>query len=157
MDATSPTAFSSAFSWMKMFDFQLKFHWSLFLIRNVSALVQVMAWCHQGDKPLSEPMMVRLPTHICVARLQWVKTLVEFECYWTILNTNVMALRLSEIRCFMQYWNGTLMPEAKHLGVLTHIDWHCQARLISDPRNVQLWKITTQSTSLQQHKMTIQL
>ena len=26
-----------------------------------------------GDKPLSEPMMVRLPTHICVTRPQWVK------------------------------------------------------------------------------------
>ena len=31
-----------------------------------------MAWCQPGDKPLSEPMMVRLPTHICVTRSQWV-------------------------------------------------------------------------------------
>ena len=31
MDAISQTTFSSAFSWMKMFEFQLKFHWSLFL------------------------------------------------------------------------------------------------------------------------------
>ena len=30
MDAISQTTFSSAFSWMKMFQFQLKFHWSLF-------------------------------------------------------------------------------------------------------------------------------
>ena len=30
MDAISQTTFSSAFSWMKMFEFQLKFHWSLF-------------------------------------------------------------------------------------------------------------------------------
>ena len=28
-----------------------------------------MAWCRPGDKPLSEPMMVTLPTHICVTRL----------------------------------------------------------------------------------------
>ena len=27
-----------------------------------------MAWRRPGDKPLSEPMMVRLPTHICVTR-----------------------------------------------------------------------------------------
>ena len=33
-----------------------------------------MAWRRPGDKPLSEPMMVRLPTHICVTRPQWVKT-----------------------------------------------------------------------------------
>ena len=30
MDAISQTTFSSAFSWMKMFEFRLKFHWSLF-------------------------------------------------------------------------------------------------------------------------------
>ena len=32
-----------------------------------------MAWCRPSDKPLSEAMVVRLPTHICVARPQWVK------------------------------------------------------------------------------------
>ena len=36
------------------------------LINNIPALVQIMAWRRSGDKPLSEPMMVRLPTHICV-------------------------------------------------------------------------------------------
>ena len=60
IDAISQTTFWSAFSWMKMFEFQLKFHWSLFLR---------FQW--QGDKPLSEPMLVRLPTHICVTRPQW--------------------------------------------------------------------------------------
>ena len=42
-------------------------------INNISALVQIMAWRRPGDKPLSEPLMVSLPTHICVARPQWVK------------------------------------------------------------------------------------
>ena len=41
-------------------------------INNIPALVQTMAWRRPGDKPLSEPMMVRLPTHICVTRPQWV-------------------------------------------------------------------------------------
>ena len=31
MDAISQTTFSNTFSWMKMFEFRLKFHWSLFL------------------------------------------------------------------------------------------------------------------------------
>ena len=44
------------------------------LINNIPALVQIMAWRRQGDKPLSEPMMVRLPTHICVTRPQWVNS-----------------------------------------------------------------------------------
>ena len=30
MDAISQTPFSNAFSWMKMFEFRLKFHWNLF-------------------------------------------------------------------------------------------------------------------------------
>ena len=42
-------------------------------INNIPALVQIMAWRRWGDKPLSEPMMVSLPTHICVTRPQWVK------------------------------------------------------------------------------------
>ena len=42
-------------------------------VNNIPALVQMLAWCYPGDKPLSEPMMVSLPTHICVAWLQWVK------------------------------------------------------------------------------------
>ena len=31
MDAISQTTFSNAFSWMKMFEYRSKFHWSLFL------------------------------------------------------------------------------------------------------------------------------
>ena len=44
------------------------------LINNIPSLVQIMACRRPGDKPLSEPMMVNLLTHICVTRLQWVKT-----------------------------------------------------------------------------------
>ena len=39
-------------------------------IINIPALVQIMAWRRPGDKPLSEPMMASLPTHICVTRPQ---------------------------------------------------------------------------------------
>ena len=48
-------------------------------ISNILALVQIMAWRRSGDKPLSEPMMVRLPTHICVVRPQWVDKM--FKCW----------------------------------------------------------------------------
>ena len=43
------------------------------LINNIPALVQIMAWRRPGDKPLSDPVVVRLLTHICVTRPQWVK------------------------------------------------------------------------------------
>ena len=44
-------------------------------INNNPALVQIMAWRRSGDKPLSEPMMVSLLTHICVTRPQWMNVI----------------------------------------------------------------------------------
>ena len=44
-------------------------------INNIPALVQIMAWCHPGTKPLSEPMMVNLMMPIRVTRPQWVNML----------------------------------------------------------------------------------
>ena len=45
-------------------------------INNISSLVQTMAWRRPGDRPLSEPMMVCLPTHLCVTRPQWANELL---------------------------------------------------------------------------------
>ena len=42
------------------------------LINNIAAPVLIMAWRRPGDKPLSEPMMVRSLTHICITRPQCV-------------------------------------------------------------------------------------
>ena len=44
-------------------------------INNIPALVKIMAWRRPGNKPLSEPMMVNLPTHICISQPQWVNML----------------------------------------------------------------------------------
>ena len=53
------------------------------LINNIPSLVQIMAWRRPGDKPLSEPMMIISPTHICVTRPQWVNTgFWSFHCCW---------------------------------------------------------------------------
>ena len=43
-------------------------------ITKFPALVQIMAWRISGVKPLSEPMMVNLLTHICDTRSQWVNS-----------------------------------------------------------------------------------
>ena len=37
-------------------------------INTIPPLVQIMAWCRPGDKPLSEPMMCSLLTHIWANR-----------------------------------------------------------------------------------------
>ena len=57
-------------------------------INNVPSLVQIMAWRRPGDKPLSEPMVVRSLTHICVTQHQWVKCIFskekifQFKLHW---------------------------------------------------------------------------
>ena len=40
-------------------------------IINIPALVQITAWHWPGNKPLSEPMIIRLSTHSCVTQPQW--------------------------------------------------------------------------------------
>ena len=47
-------------------------------ISNILALVQIMAWCRPGNKPLSEPVMVSLLVHICITRPQWVNVLRDW-------------------------------------------------------------------------------
>ena len=70
-------------------------------INNIPTLVQVMAWRRPGDKPLSEPMMVNLLTHICVTRPQWVKLYYKFHvciaflaskrvCRWPCVNGDTL-------------------------------------------------------------------
>ena len=50
-------------------------------INNIPALVQIMAWRRPGDKPLSEPMMISLQTHIYASlglnELRWSATHVN--------------------------------------------------------------------------------
>ena len=55
---------------------------------NIPVLVQKMAWRRSGDKPLSEPMMVSLPTQICVTRPQWVNK----TCYDYCPDVNLVIL-----------------------------------------------------------------
>ena len=67
MVAIFQTTFLKAFSWMKMYKFRLRFHWSLFLRAQLTIFQH---WFRPGAKPLlSELMMVSLLTHICVTRL----------------------------------------------------------------------------------------
>ena len=54
-------------------------------INNNPSLVQIMVWCRSCDKPLSEPIMVSLLTHICVTGPQWVNSSPPRQngCYFT--------------------------------------------------------------------------
>ena len=77
MPANSQTTLPSAFS--------LKFI-PKGLINNIPALVQMMTWRRSGDRPLSEPMMVKLPTHIWVTWPQWVTYFRAVGRDWSTLD-----------------------------------------------------------------------
>ena len=61
-----------------MLEFRLRFV-PKGLINKIPTLAHIMAWRRSGDKPLSEPMMVSLLTHICVIRPQWVKQWLFYD------------------------------------------------------------------------------
>ena len=69
-------------------------------IDNIPALVRIMAWRRPGDKPLSEPMMVRSPTHICVTRPQWVKIRWPVRIPWKLTGYSA-AVRAASLSCFV--------------------------------------------------------
>ena len=77
-------------------------------INNIPALVQIMAWRRPGDKPLSEPMMIRLLTHICVTQPQWVIQASSGR-HGTILNTLIYINKNS-------IWNYQRIPQGMNMS-----------------------------------------
>ena len=64
-------------------------------INNIAALVQIMSCCRPGDKPLSEPMTIRLLTSL---------GLNELILYQHLIPTEAMTIQLIlfQARTYMQ-------------------------------------------------------
>ena len=83
-----------------------------------------MVWPRRGDKPLSEPMMVSLLTHICVTRPQRVNLLVYVVFMLTNLNKSFRELHKQTIK-IEDYVQGSFcecaqpMRDAHRLGAFT--------------------------------------
>ena len=75
MAAILQTAFANEYSWMKIYVFWFNFFEFLprVPINSIPELVQIISWRRSGSKPLSEPMMISLLTHMCVTRSHWVE------------------------------------------------------------------------------------
>ena len=95
MATISQTTILNAFSRIKMLGLRLLKFVSKGRINNIPSLVQIMAWRRPGDKPLSEHMMVRLPTHTCVARPQWVNFISSH--WWQLLCANLKCILRNNI------------------------------------------------------------
>ena len=84
---------------------------------NIPALVQIMTWRWPGDKPLSEPMMVNLPTHICVTRPQWVKF-----CLHSLSNF-VQGLWFWIVTVYWRLNDTSHIQKIASIGACPHTDW----------------------------------
>ena len=84
-------------------------------INNSPTLVQVMSWRRPGDKPLPEPMMVRLPTHICVTRPQWVMDWHSINVCFAVL---YMHISLWVIIVISTNWFDTIHFVFRHLNLI---------------------------------------
>ena len=71
------------------------------LINNIPALVLIMAWRRPGDKLLSELMLLRSLTHICVTRPRWVNSYIVKELWNTIWIYQWHCEILWYLHCFM--------------------------------------------------------
>ena len=94
-------------------------------INNIPTLVQIMAWRRPGDKPLSEPMMVSLPMHICVTRPQWVYKTASGHCPTkTDEDTCIHLLLLKDFLLGLNIVMKTLVLSNRALLPLMHIFQH---------------------------------
>ena len=83
-----------------------------------------MAWRRPGDKPLSEPMMIRLLTHICVIRPQWVKKNKAVEVdhiSGEIIISSTQVLLPVYQKLFNSILNGAYYPEVWKKGIVVNL------------------------------------
>ena len=96
-------------------------------INDILALVQIMAWRLRGDKPLSEPMMVSLPTHTCVTRPQWVKGLGIDLTEPNMLVSKVIYdnLKLVQVMAWCHQTRNHYLSQCwpRHMSPTTNIAW----------------------------------
>ena len=140
--------------WMKMFaspEISLKFVCQ-FRIKYVLVLDQIIAWCCPSDKPLSDPMLVSLPTQIWVTRPQWINMqhAAKINLTWCFI---LYAFRLTKIsrnyECirFGPIENGFYMLKLPHRTWNGH-PWQlkhhlCQICRVSYPAARQLLSLET--------------
>ena len=88
-------------------------------IDNIPALVQIIARRRLGAKPLSEPMMISLLTHICVTRPQCVNSIIICNVTLTRCHANSMHMNYTECDGLWLHFNVKI----EHVMAYSHIVW----------------------------------
>ena len=137
IDPNFPTTISNIFSWMKIYNFGPKISLKLIPkgpINNIPASVHILAWRQSGDKPLSEPMIVSLLTHLCAARSQWdIPTTTRSITTWYVYFMGCTVLR--RCHCFLRCLS--IMVSA-YTGFCWF--WYCMETVPGSHDDVMTWK-----------------
>ena len=91
-------------------------------IDNIPELVQIMAWRRPGDKPLSESIMVRLPTYIWVIWPQWVNPVWPDEdkiITYFFLFSLLSRMREQGVQFTSRLWPCNSLSWLKAMGTAT--------------------------------------
>ena len=104
-----------SFKWIfsyKKNDLRYNFYWSLFPRIQLTIFhhcFRYLAWHRTCAKPMSEPMMVSLLTHICAIRSQWVKHDNRTNTWKILFLVNPVAINLDLNMIFVNS-NVTKLP-----------------------------------------------
>ena len=106
-----------------------------------------MAWRCSGDKPLSEPMMVSLPTHICVTRPHKLKQLLphsvillydgNFPSKYSKHPHSSLPFFISHTQIVLPHYGG----HNEHDGVANHQPHDCLLNRLFRRRSKKLSKL----------------
>ena len=104
-------------------------------INNIPALVQIMAWRRSGDKPLSEPVMVSLLTHIYASlglnelRLLQSPSLLPIGLLVAYATWSPMSWMMSPVACLAELTHNvaeTRWPPFSRRHFQIHfLEWKC--------------------------------
>ena len=125
MAAVLRTTFSNSFSWMKIFEFRLKFRRNMFPGVQLTISEHWFRWWLGAEQETSHYLKQWWPsstTHICVIRPQWVKR-KDFALKWFKKETFVLLmLRNQNAILKIQHATQTVFIKMRNSGIVGI--WH---------------------------------
>ena len=115
MAAVSQTMFSNAFSWMKMYAFRLKFHWSLFLRFQLTIFQYWFRWWLGADQAtshyLNQRWLVywRIYASLGLNELKLLNLKLDINRFWCI-QTYLIYMDFSSKLVLLPYYIVHIFP-----------------------------------------------
>ena len=118
MDAISQTTFSNALSWMKMFEFRLKFHWNLFPRVQLTIFQHWFRWWLGAVQATSHYLNQRWLVYRRIYASLGLNELKTCSDYWRKLtnlqsNKTTRPLLCKVDKCLTMIWRFSASPATK--------------------------------------------